>query len=626
MSYKIESITATIPVTGQSYTDLRPMVSADSMEDYREALSEVGRLAGNDAFTNRMTNNKTGKEKICTDQGCLYLDRETHEYEDEDGNKFISGSTWAGQFEKPFAKDLVAKQVAETKLTTVEQVLAGWEMKGEVSCDYGSVVHKAVECAIKYNELPNNPHLLALAQDALDLLKDAEVSSEQFICSFEDKACGIVDCLVNLGNKRVKIIDFKGLALDTLIPTPTGFTTMGEIKVGDKLYDDEGNVTEVTEKSEVHHKKCYRLEFSSGDPVIADYDHRWVVLEKYGRGQKLTKRKVMTTEEIAKTTKPVRIPLTKSIKGKKKKLLVDPYVLGVWLGDGVRDSGTITTSDTRIWEEILERGYKISEPFHDKRGEKCEARTVYGLVGQLKKIGVYKNKHIPNEYLRASEQQRKDLLAGLLDTDGSYNKIRNEVTICTTKGWWENDLRELVASLGGKVTTHNYVTTGFGKRWKAKQFRIMTLFNPFGVKETDWCEGRGGEKHQTWRARRTFKYVTSCEEVPTVPTQCIKVKSSRHTYLFGRDFHVTHNTSDLDKKIQLTPEAKELWPELTNKLISIYHLQLSYYAYILTKMGYKVDSLEIWAESAEAWAITKLQPLDITKAIGNLQGLEGGSK
>ena len=283
-----------IPVPNQSYTDCRPTIQGKDWADIKGLAAEIAHSIGNEKLATTLSNNKRGKEKICTDQGCLYLDRTTHEYEDEDGNKFISGSAWAGQFEKPFNAELIAPKVAEKKLTTVDQVLAGWEMKGEVSCDYGSVVHKAVECAIKYNELPNNPHLLALAQDALDLLKDAEVSSEQFICSFEDKACGIVDILMNLGNKRVKIIDLK--------------------------------------------------------------------------------------------------------------------------------------------------------------------------------------------------------------------------------------------------------------------------------------------------------------------------------------------SSDLDKKIQLTPEAKELWPELANKLISIYHLQLSYYAYILTKMGYKVDSLEIWAESAEAWAITKLQPLDITKAIGNLQGLEGGSK
>lgn len=604
-----------IPVPNQSYTDCRPTIQGEDWADIKGLAAEIAHSIGNERLATTLGNSKAGKEKICTDQGCLYLDRETHEYEDEDGNKFISGSTWVGQFEKPFDAKLIAPKVAEKKLTTVEKVLEGWDMKSEVSLSYGTTLHKAIECAIKYNELPNNPHLAALAQDALDLIKDQEVSSEQFICSFEDKACGIVDILVNLGDKRVKIVDIKGLALDTLIPTPTGFTTMGEIKIGDKLYDDEGNVTEVAEKSEVHHKKCYRLEFSSGDPVIADYDHRWVVLVYDEKTKKLTKRVVMTTEEIAQATTPIRIPLNKCIKEKKKDLPIDPYVLGVWLGDGSRTSGELCISDPKIWDEILERGYKLGPVQKDKRNEQCEARSVYGLVGELKKLGLYGNKHIPKIYLRGDEQQRKDLLAGLLDTDGSYHKTRNEVTISTTKDWWENDLKELVSSLGGKITVHNYTTKGFGKKWKAKQFRIMTLFNPFGVKDTGWCEGRGGEQHQTWKARRTFKYVTSCEEVPTVPTQCIKVKSPRHTYLFGRDFHVTHNTGDIYKKISLTDQAKELWPELQQKTISIYQLQLSYYAYILTKMGYKVEGLEIWAETAGTLQVVELSVLDIRKAL-----------
>lgn len=206
---KIESIQATVPVTGQSYTDLRPVISADSIEEYRELLAEVGRLAGNDAFVKRMSNNKEGKEKICTEDGCLYLDRTTHEYEDEQGNKFISGSTWASQFEKPFNAEMIAPKVAEKRLTTVDQVLAGWEMKGEVSCDYGTAVHKALECGIKYSELPNNPHLAALVQDYLDISHEDEQASEQFVCDFESGCCGIIDVLVNKGNKHVIIRDFK---------------------------------------------------------------------------------------------------------------------------------------------------------------------------------------------------------------------------------------------------------------------------------------------------------------------------------------------------------------------------------------------------------------------------------
>lgn len=209
MSYKIESITATVPVTGQSYTDLRPTISAESMDEYREALAEVGKLAGNQAFTNRMVQNTAGKEHIVTEQGDLYFDPITHTYEDADGNKFWTGSTWAAQFEKPFDPQLIAPKVAEKKLTTADKVIEGWDMKGEVSLMYGSTIHKAIECGIKYGELPNNPHLSTLVQDYLDLTHNDDQVSEQFVVSPEEKMCGTIDVLVNRGNKHCLIRDFK---------------------------------------------------------------------------------------------------------------------------------------------------------------------------------------------------------------------------------------------------------------------------------------------------------------------------------------------------------------------------------------------------------------------------------
>lgn len=209
MSSKIESITATVPVTGQSYTDLRPTISADSIEEYRAQLAEVGRLAGNELFVQRMEQNRKGKTKIITDQGDLYFDPVSHEYEDEDGNKFWTGSTWAHQFEKPFDPQLIAPKVAEKKLTTVDKVIEAWDMKSEVSLSYGTTVHKALECGIKYGELPNNPHLAALVQDYLDMSHEDEQASELFVVSMEDRMCGTIDVLVDKGKKHVVIRDFK---------------------------------------------------------------------------------------------------------------------------------------------------------------------------------------------------------------------------------------------------------------------------------------------------------------------------------------------------------------------------------------------------------------------------------
>lgn len=205
----IDSITATIPVTGQAYTDLRPTISASSIDEYREELAKVGRLAGNDAFVQRISQSKAGKEKINLADGSLYFDKENHTYEDEDGNQFWTGSTWAAQFEKPFDPQLIAPKVAEKKLCTVEEVIAGWNMKSEVSLSYGTTVHKALECGIKYNELPNNPHLATLVQDYLDMTHEDEQVSEQFIADFNHKMCGTIDVLVNKGNKHVIIRDFK---------------------------------------------------------------------------------------------------------------------------------------------------------------------------------------------------------------------------------------------------------------------------------------------------------------------------------------------------------------------------------------------------------------------------------
>lgn len=216
---KIESITATVPVTGQSYTDLRPTISADSIDEYREALAEVGRLAGNEAFVQRMEQNRKGKTKIVLPEGVLYFDPVLHTYEDEYGNVFRTGSTWAHKFEKPFDPQLIAPKTAEKKLTTVEKVIEGWNMKSEVSLSYGTTVHKALECGIKYNELPNNPHLATLVQDYLDMTHDEEQYSEVFIADFVDHMCGTIDVLVkktpdgcktgSCPKKRVIIRDFK---------------------------------------------------------------------------------------------------------------------------------------------------------------------------------------------------------------------------------------------------------------------------------------------------------------------------------------------------------------------------------------------------------------------------------
>lgn len=198
-----------MPVANQSYTDVRPLIEGESWEDIKEVASKIARSIGNERLYNTLGNNKAGKEKIIVGDDVLYFDRDAHEYEDEQGNKYWTGSTWAAQFEKPFDPQLIAPKVAEKKLCTVDEVIAGWNMKSEVSLSYGTTVHKALECGIKYNELPNNPHLATLVQDYLDMTHEDEQVSEQFVVDSSHKMCGTIDVLVNNGNKHVTIRDFK---------------------------------------------------------------------------------------------------------------------------------------------------------------------------------------------------------------------------------------------------------------------------------------------------------------------------------------------------------------------------------------------------------------------------------
>ena len=85
----------------------------------------------------------------------------------------------------------------------------------------------------------------------------------------------------------------KGLSLDELIPTPTGWTTMGHLQVGDELFDENGNICHVTYKSPIHNIQCYKLTFENGFSLTVDKDHRW----KCQTGN-YTQNRVWTTEEM----------------------------------------------------------------------------------------------------------------------------------------------------------------------------------------------------------------------------------------------------------------------------------------------------------------------------------------
>lgn len=356
--------------------------------------------------------------------------------------------------------------------------------------------------------------------------------------------------------------DNKGLPLDTLIPTPTGWTTMAELQVGDEVFDELGAVCRVTEKSEVHHNPCLEFVLDTGEKIISDTDHRWVV---YTGQPSHVRREVLTGQEILERgvvgrngQKDLRILVGGPLELPDADLPIDPYVLGVWIGDGTRGKSQVTLNrgtKAGIPDIIRSRGWEVSEQNYASVKSEMSATYRIGPSGSfvttgippfkkaLKDLGVLRTKKIPDAFLRASQSQRLDLLRGIMDTDGGWNIARNgEVVLCTTDEVFAGQVSELAASLGEKPLTsevqvswkHKGVkkkTTGFRVTWRPAKF------NPFLARDYPY------ELVDIPSARNRRYLIKEVNPADTVPTQCITVDSPLSTYRFGKQMMVTHNTS-----------------------------------------------------------------------------------
>ena len=123
----------------------------------------------------------------------------------------------------------------------------------------------------------------------------------------------------------------EALALDTPVPTPGGWTTVGEIKPGDMVIGSDGVHTEVVRLTEIAtDHKCYRLMFADGEQIVADAGHKW-----YAKPAACNNEfKVWTTGEMAADGRMFRLPRNEPIELPDATLPVSPYALGVWLGNG----------------------------------------------------------------------------------------------------------------------------------------------------------------------------------------------------------------------------------------------------------------------------------------------------
>ncbi|ORI12674.1 replicative DNA helicase [Rhodococcus sp. 1168] len=338
----------------------------------------------------------------------------------------------------------------------------------------------------------------------------------------------------------------KALALDTPLPTPDGWTTMGEVMVGDQLIDAHGRPTRVVATTDVMaDRPCFELEFSDGTVIVADAQHQWLTDTRAPRksaqaaavGYNRTRNQrtfaeVRTTEEIARTvrcnTKDARINHsvvnTEAFQLPERELLVPPYTLGAWLGDGTSACAQITSADPEIITRIEGEGLEVTKS------------DLY-----LRTIGVLGDKHIPSEYLRASESQRRALLAGLLDTDGTVT-AGGSAQFCVTSERLVKGVRELVASLGYRVQMST-------KRVKGRSEASSTAYAlTFATDDVVFGLHRKQILHKERRAasssvRSGSRFIVDVRKVDSVPVRCVEVDNADHLYLASESMIPTHNST-----------------------------------------------------------------------------------
>lgn len=339
----------------------------------------------------------------------------------------------------------------------------------------------------------------------------------------------------------------KQLALDTPIPTPAGWKTMGTLAIGDCVFDERGKPCHVVAKSLIDDtEQAYELIFRDGGRIVAGERHLWDVEYIHGK----TKPKRWTTGEIYRRTRKyretfsdnrsiIRIPVNAPLHLPEADLPVDPYLYGYWLGNGCATKPEITVRDCDVDDLISFIPYLL----HNRYPQACGGSEIL-VYKELKKILVphFREKVIRPEYLRSSEHQRWELLQGLMDSDGCVSVVKGQSIYVSTIQQLAESVQELLWSLGIKNSLTTCPSTRYGKPTGETLYQIrFTAFTDQPVSKLHRKSIRRQERVK--QTRSCFHYLKEIRMLACkVKMQCIQVDSPSHCYLAGRNMVKTHNS------------------------------------------------------------------------------------
>jgi phage terminase large subunit-like protein len=354
----------------------------------------------------------------------------------------------------------------------------------------------------------------------------------------------------------------KALALDTPIPTPSGWTAMGDIRAGDRVFDERGEPCIVVGATDVMRgRPCFEVEFAGGERIVADAEHQWETLARVNRPGSRDRKKVpsvriRTTREIADTlafgSHGIRnhtVRVAGALNLPDAELPIPPYVLGAWLGDGDSDCARLTyaLSDSEILGHIQAEGVTTDgrRKHSDSTGRSLLGSNGRGQPGSLQSklrvIGLLGNKHVPAPYLRASAGQRFALLRGLMDTDGCVSAGQGQCEFTSTNEGLARGVLEIAGSLGLRPTIAESRAALYGRDCGPKWRVMFHAYDDTPVFRLERKKARL-RKRPISRSLQSRRAIVAVRPIDSVPVRCIEVDSPSHLYLAGRSFIPTHNS------------------------------------------------------------------------------------
>jgi hypothetical protein len=371
----------------------------------------------------------------------------------------------------------------------------------------------------------------------------------------------------------------KALPNSNKVYTPEGYKLMGDIKVNDKVFGRNGKETNVIGVYPQGNRPIFKISFNDGTFTFCDEEHLWSVnginqrnrsSRKDGKRIKLepdNSFKVIKTIDLIdkltfgpKKSLNFKIPMVEPVEFNEKELPINPYVLGVMLGDGYMKSSRFTTKDIEIADEVSRINLvniSIKERCRDiDKGDILVQEClfdicIHGITDKIKSLGLYDKKSdtkfIPKDYLFNSIENRIELLRGLLDTDGNVRKNGGIEYVSTSKDLIEN-VRWLVLSLGGfcKQTSKLPTYTYKGVKKTGKEAYKLTISFPEKNNITPFKLSRKNDRVINRVKYDNNKFIKSIEYSHDEEATCIMVDNHEHLFVTD-DFIVTHNTTMITK-------------------------------------------------------------------------------